>query len=220
MKIIIFGTTGTAGSEVVRQAIADPEIEQITVVVRKPLDFKHPKMYMIVHGDFLDYNELLPAFRESNVCIWCLGISQNKVSKEQYAIITYDYVMAAARSMLSVNPEIAFVFLSGQGADSSEKSRILFARVKGKTENALKSLPFKRLYILRPSGIVPVNQPEELTFSKKMKFMLRKLMVKIVPQLTISTVQLAKSMLTLVKTENNSSLLENRNIKEIVNTES
>lgn len=175
---------------------------------------------MIVHGDFLDYNELLPAFRESNVCIWCLGISQNKVSKEQYAIITYDYVMAAARSMLSVNPEIAFVFLSGQGADSSEKSRILFARVKGKTENALKSLPFKRLYILRPSGIVPVNQPEELTFSKKMKFMLQKLMVKIVPQLTISTVQLAKSMLTLVKTENNSSLLENRNIKEIVNTES
>lgn len=82
MKIVIFGATGTAGSEVVRQAIVDPEIEQLTVVVRKSIELNHPKVKIIIHSDFLDYTKLLPVFQEADACIWCLGISQTLVSKE------------------------------------------------------------------------------------------------------------------------------------------
>ena len=216
MKIIIFGATGTAGSEVVRQAVADPEIEQVFVVVRQSVEIEHLKLTTIIHSNFLDYKELLPVFQEVDACIWCLGISQNKVSKEQYFAITYEYVMAAAKAILSVNPEIAFVFLSGQGADSSEKSRILFARVKGKTENALKSLPIKRLYILRPAGILPVVLPDNLTSGKKMEFDILKLTARLLPRFTITTVQLAQAMLILIRKRKDSVLLENQNIKAII----
>ncbi|MFY9152698.1 MAG: NAD(P)H-binding protein [Prolixibacteraceae bacterium] len=215
MKVIIFGATGTAGSEVVRQAMADRNVDKVTIVVRKALDFTHPKVKMIVHQDFLEYGSLLSEFREADACIWCLGISQNKVTKDQYHTITYDYVIAAAKAMLSVNPEIKFVFLSGQGADSSERSRILFARVKGKAENALKLLPFKWLYILRPAGIVPVFLPENLTSAKKREFKLVKLVAKILPGYAISTLQLSQAMLKLVKNESPSVLLENKEIKAI-----
>ncbi|HEY3390645.1 MAG TPA: hypothetical protein VGK38_13800, partial [Prolixibacteraceae bacterium] len=81
MKIVIFGATGTAGSEVVRQAISDPDITKVIVVVRRPLGFEHPKMQIIIRHDFLDYKELLLVFREMDACIWCLGISQTKVNK-------------------------------------------------------------------------------------------------------------------------------------------
>jgi uncharacterized protein YbjT (DUF2867 family) len=216
MKIVIFGATGTAGSEVVRQAISDPDITKVIVVVRRPLGFEHPKMQIIIRHDFLDYKELLLVFREMDACIWCLGISQTKVNKEQYFIITHDYAVCAARAMLSVNPEISFVFLSGQGADSSEKSRILFARVKGQTENALKLLPFKHLYILRPAGIVPVFQNGNLLVPKKSKFSILKLMAMVLPQMTISTVVLAQAMLILIKSGEPFMLLENKNIKAII----
>ncbi|HEY3389233.1 MAG TPA: hypothetical protein VGK38_06645, partial [Prolixibacteraceae bacterium] len=139
-----------------------------------------------------------------------------KVNKEQYFIITHDYAVCAARAMLSVNPEISFVFLSGQGADSSEKSRILFARVKGQTENALKLLPFKHLYILRPAGIVPVFQNGNLLVPKKSKFSILKLMAMVLPQMTISTVVLAQAMLILIKSGEPFMLLENKNIKAII----
>ncbi|MCX6236741.1 MAG: NAD(P)H-binding protein [Bacteroidia bacterium] len=219
MKILIFGATGTAGSEVVRQAISDPEITLVSVVVRKPFDFNYPKMQTIIHHDFLDYKEMLPAFREADACIWCLGISQTKVGKEQYFIITHDYAVAAAKAMLSVNPQISFVFLSGQGADSSEKSKVLFARVKGQTENALKSLPFKHYFIFRPAGIVPVTKQKNLAFMKKAEFSLLKFMAMILPIFTISTVQLAKAMLILIKKGDKFKLLENENIKQIANCE-
>jgi len=219
MKIIIFGATGTAGSEVVRQAIADTGISEIFVVVRKPLEFRHPKIQTIIHTNFLDYSEILPIFQKSDACIWCLGISQTKVTKEEYFIITYDYAEAAAKAMLSVNPEIAFAFLSGQGADSSEKSRVIFARVKGQTENALKSMPFRHYFIFRPAGIVPVAKQQNLPFMKRLEFGVLKFMAIILPVFTITTVQLAKAMLVLIKSDDQFKLLENKEIKEIVQNE-
>lgn len=142
-----------------------------------------------------------------------------KVNKEQYFVITHDYMLAAAKAMLSVNPEISFIFLSGQGADSTERSRILFAKVKGKTENALKSLPFKRLYILQPAGIVSVNQADNFASDQQKGFTLVKLVARILPAFAITTVQLAQAMLALIKSNGKSSLLENRDIKEIVRIE-
>src|SRR6476620_8475327 len=158
MKIIITGSTGTVGAELVRQAIADNDIEQVILLARNPSDTKHPKIREIIHKDFLNYSGLENVFKDADACLWCLGISQTRVSKEDYFVITYDYAVAAAKAMLAANPSITFLFLSGQGADSTGKSKILFARVKGQTENALRAMNFKKLMIFRPGGINAITR--------------------------------------------------------------
>jgi nucleoside-diphosphate-sugar epimerase len=131
MKIIIFGATGVIGSECVRQAIQDKDIEQITVITRRDLDknITSDKLNIVTHTDFLDYNALLNVFTNHQGCIWALGISQTAVNESEYIKITYDYTLAAAKAMSSVNPDMRFVFVSGMGADSTEQSRVLFGRI-------------------------------------------------------------------------------------------
>src|SRR4029078_13723947 len=145
MNILITGATGTAGSQVLEQALLDPEIQTVTALSRKSLP-QNPKLKTILHQNFLDYSQLANVFKTQDACIWCLGISQTQVSKQEYEMITFEYTMACAEALRNANPETTFVFLSGQGADSTEQSRTTFARIKGKTENALQRLGFKHLY--------------------------------------------------------------------------
>ena len=121
------------------------------------------------------------------------------MSKEEYHTITYDYTMEAAKAMLQANPSIAFVFVSGGGADSTEKSRTLFARVKGKTENALLRLPFKKLYMARPAGIKPIHQNRNAPLTNKIFIPLFPIFELLMPNLVISSVQLAKVLLHMAK---------------------
>ena len=157
-----------AGSEVIRQAIADEAITQIIALARRPLEIMHPKITTVIHDDYLLYEDVKDHFRNCDACIWCLGISQLQVSKEQYAVITYDYTIAAAKAMLAVNPSIHFVFLSGNGADRSEKSKVLFARLKGKTENALLQSGLKKITIARPDAIWPKHKNKKAPFAYKL----------------------------------------------------
>ena len=157
MKLIVTGSTGTAGSELIRQAITDPDVEKITAISRRPLELSHPKLDVVLHHDFLDYSSLAEVFATHDACAWCLGISQSQVNRQAYEAITHDYAVAAATQMFQANPAISFLFLSGQGADPSEKSRVIFSRIKGKTENDLRKIGFKNLYIIRPGGIKPVH---------------------------------------------------------------
>src|SRR5688500_5419107 len=140
MKVIITGSTGTVGSEVVRQAVADNDIEQVILLARNPADITHHKIKQVTHINFLDYSGLENVFNEADACVWCLGISQTKVNKEDYFVITHDYTVAASKAMITANPSITFLFLCGQGADSSEKSRVRCAIVKGQTENDIISI--------------------------------------------------------------------------------
>jgi nucleoside-diphosphate-sugar epimerase len=110
MKLIITGATGMVGSEVLRQAISDNDIESITIIVRRATDITHPKLKTILHQNFLDYSNLTDVFKNNDAVIWCLGISQNQVNKEEYIKITYDYTVAFARDMLNANSNLAFLF--------------------------------------------------------------------------------------------------------------
>jgi len=195
LDILVTGATGLAGAEAVRQALLCTDVGQVTAIARKPLDITHPKLTTIIHYNFLDYSALDEVFKQADACLWCLGISQTQVSKQQYINITCNYTLAAAKAMLAANPAIGFVFLSCIGADSAEKSSILFARVKGQTENALQKLPFQKLYIARPGGIMPVHKKPHPTLAEKMMIPLFPLIKKFAPASVITSAQLAKAML-------------------------
>lgn len=216
MKIIITGATGMVGSEVLKQSLLDADIKKVTAIVRKPLNIQNPKLNVIIHSNFLDYSGLGEVFKEHDACLWCLGISQTKVkSEEEYHTITYDYAINAAKAMLQSNSSIGFLFLSGMGADSTMKSRTLFARVKGKTENDLIKLPFKQLYLLRPGGIKPSHWGGSSTLMEKIIYPLFPLFKILMPSSMITSTQLAKVMLQIAKHGSDKQLMENKSLLQI-----
>jgi uncharacterized protein YbjT (DUF2867 family) len=218
MKLIITGVTGVTGSETVRQALIDPKIAQVTAISRRPIPVQHNKLRVIILKDFLDYSGILNELKDHDACLWCLGVSQNQVrSDEEYHTITYDYTIAAAHALLSVNLNINFGFVSGMGADSTEQSKTLFARVKGKTENALLKLPLKKLYLFRPGGIQPIQKKENpMWYEYIFNPILFPMMRLVVPNMMITSVELAKVMIHILFNGAPKTVLENKDMRNII----
>lgn len=216
MKIIVTGATGLVGAEVVRQAILDDDIDQVTCLVRKAGSIQHPKVKYIVHDNFLDYSSLMPILKEQDACIWALGTSQTQVSKEKYHEITYDYVIAAARAMVTANSNITFLFVSGGGADSTETSKRLFARVKGMAENELLRMNIKKLIIARPGAIRPVHKNKNAPFLYKLILPLFPAMQMLTPSKVINSARLALALLFLLKKNMTKQILENPDLQALV----
>lgn len=215
MKIIVTGATGLVGAEVLRQAILDNNVTEITALVRKPIEISHPKIKTMLHSDFLNYSGLEEVFKSHDAMVWALGISQTQVSKEEYEVITYEYTMAAANAIKIANPEMAFLFVSGGGADSTEKSRTIFARVKGKTENSLMQLGLKKLYSVRPAGIKPIHKNPNTSFFNKLAIPLFPIFEVFMPNLVIASDKLAIAILQIIKKGSNKVIIENKELKEI-----
>lgn len=186
------------GGEVVRRALLDPAVQQVTALVRRPLAFQHPRLRVVLHHDFLDYSALTMLFRQHDACLWCLGISQTQVTSADYDRITYDYAVAAATAIAYANPAMTFLFLSGQGADSAERSPIRFARVKGRTENALRRLPLGRLVIARPGAILPVRPKATHSLADRLVAPFLPLLRRL-PALAIGADELAQVLVRLVQ---------------------
>ena len=215
MNLIVTGATGTAGSEVIRQAIKDQGIEKVTAISRRPLDYAHDKLQVVLHNDFTDYSKLTDIFAGHDACAWCLGISQSQVSKPAYHVITHDYTLAAAHAMFNANPSMSFLFLSGQGADVSEKSRMIFARVKGQTENALNTVGFKRMYVVRPGGIKPTHIHNKMALVNKIMLPIFPLLERFAPGMVISSAELAKAILHILHNQGTQVVFENRELRKL-----
>jgi len=216
MNIIVTGATGLVGAEVIREAINDDGITSITALARRPLTIPaHPKLNTVIHKEFMNYSGLEKLFAINDACLWSLGISQSQVSREEYHTITYDYTIAAAKAMMRANPIMTFMFLSGEGADNTEQSKTLFARVKGKAENELQRMDIKQLYIIRPAAIRPVHRNPNAPFIYKLFLPLFPVLQVIKPSSIINSVQLAKAMLQIVKTRPQQVLFRNPQLKEI-----
>jgi hypothetical protein len=157
MKIILFGATGMVGQGCMRECLIDPEVETVLAVGRGPTGIQNAKLREIVHDNFLDFSAILSQLAGYDACFFCLGVSSLGMSEERYRHLTYDITLAAATTLSRLNPGMVFVYVTGQGTDSSEQGRRMWARIKGKTENDLLKLPFKAAYMFRPAGIQPLH---------------------------------------------------------------
>jgi uncharacterized protein YbjT (DUF2867 family) len=157
MNVLLFGATGMVGQGVLRECLLDPEVRLVTTVGRTACGVIDAKLCDKVHADLWNYADMEADLSGFDACFFCLGVSSVGLSESQYAHITYDITMAAAETLVRLNPRMTFLFISGVGTDSSEKGRTMWSRIKGKTENALMRLPFKASYMLRPGIIQPLH---------------------------------------------------------------
>jgi uncharacterized protein YbjT (DUF2867 family) len=157
MKVILFGATGMVGQGVLRECLLDGGVESVLTVGRSLSGQRHAKLREIVHGNFLDFSSIEFELEGFDACFFCLGVSSVGMSEERYRHLTYDITLAAAKTLSKLNPQMVFVYVTGRGTDSTEKGSLMWARVKGKTENDLLRLPFKAAYMFRPAGIQPLH---------------------------------------------------------------
>ena len=157
MRALIFGASGMVGSGVLKECLDDARVRSVLVVGRTPCGITHPKLEEVLHADFLDFGPVEHRFADCDACFFCLGVSAAGLKEAAYHRLTYDLTLAAARAVLRANPNATFVYVSGQATDSTERGRVRWARVKGKTENALLAMPFKAAYMFRPGYIQPLK---------------------------------------------------------------
>src|ERR1700687_576084 len=152
MNVLLFGATGMVGQGVLRECLLDDRVKRVIAVVRRPLGFTHAKLLELGHRAFTDFSSLAGELRAVDACFFCLGITSAGKGENEYRRITYDYTLAAARA-LPANPSLTFIYVSGQGTDSTERGRSMWARVKGRTENALLQMPFKAVFLFRLASL-------------------------------------------------------------------
>jgi uncharacterized protein YbjT (DUF2867 family) len=157
IKTIILGATGMVGEGVLHGCLKHPRVESILVINRRSCGVEHEKLTEIIHPDFFDLAPIETSLSGYNACYFCLGISAMGMKEEDYRHVTYDLTMNFARTLLKLNPQMTFCYISGTGTDSSESGRSMWARVKGKTENDLMNLPFKAAFMFRPGYIQPTR---------------------------------------------------------------
>ena len=163
MKILLFGATGMVGQGVLRECLAAPDVVFVTTVGRTPLENTHPKLRQQVYPDLFQLEEHSTLLQGFDACFFCLGVSSSGMDEATYHHLTYDLTLSIATLLSRLNPGMTFVYVSGVGTDSSEQGRSMWARVKGKTENALQKLPFRSVYLFRPGLIVPLHGIESKT---------------------------------------------------------
>jgi hypothetical protein len=157
IKVIITGATGMVGEGVLHECLINDTIEEVLVIGRRPCGIAHPKLKEAIINDFFDLSAVKHLFSYYNACFFCLGVSSVGMKEEEYYRITYSLTMNFAENFSSMSPDSIFCYVSGTGTDSTEKGRLMWARVKGKTENDLMKLPFKAVYNFRPGFMKPTK---------------------------------------------------------------
>jgi uncharacterized protein YbjT (DUF2867 family) len=193
-SIVVVGATGMVGGIALRLCLEDPDTSAITVIGRSPVGVTHGKLREVIHEDFMDYSTVANKLTGHDAALFCLGVYTGTVPDEEFRRITIDWTVAFASLLRERSPQAAFCFLSGQGADQTEKSRMSFARYKGAAEKALIELGFPRLHIFRPGYIYPVTPRKEPNLTYRISRALYPLLRRIYPNIGISSEDLALAM--------------------------
>jgi len=220
MRIVIFGSSGMVGQAALRECLRDPEVGQVVSVVRAPGGNVHEKLHEIVHNNFLDFTPIESALAGLDGCLYCLGVTSAGISEENYARITHEFTIAAASTLLKLNPRMSFVFVSGAGADSTERGSTMWARVKGKTENALLAMPFRSIHVFRPAMIQPLDGIKSKTASYRILYGLVAPFLSAArhfwPNYISTTQELGKALLAAAKRGTGKRIVEAGQIRELL----
>ncbi|QXV66417.1 NAD-dependent epimerase/dehydratase family protein [Mucilaginibacter sp. 21P] len=215
LSVILTGATGLVGEGVLLECLAHPSVEKVLMVNRKHFDLQHPKLQELIVPDFMDLHEVEDILKGYNTCLFCAGISSNGLNEQQYSHITYDITMNFAEALLSENPDMVFNFVSGAHTDSTEKGRMMWARVKGKTENALLKLPFKSVYTFRPGFMKPTDGQKNVKGYYKIISSLYPLLKFLFPSAVLTMKDVSKAMINAAIRGYYKHVLEVKDIKTL-----
>jgi uncharacterized protein YbjT (DUF2867 family) len=222
MKVILFGATGMVGAGVLRQCLDDARVESVLVVGRSATDVTHRKLEEIRHGDFFDYTAIQERLSGHDACFFCLGVSSAGMNEAKYRRLTYDLTLVTAQALLALNPQMIFCYVSGAGTDSSERSRSMWARVKGATENALLGLPFKAAFMFRPGFIQPLDGIKSKTRLYQAVYTvlgpLYPVVRRIAPRYVTTTTAVGRAMIRVVAHGYPKPILETTDINAVAQT--
>jgi len=217
MNILLFGATGMVGQGVLRECLLDPSVQLVGTIGRTATGQQNPKLREIVLKDLSNYAPIEEKLTGLDACFFCLGISASGMTEDAYERITYGITIAAAETLSRLNPRMVFIYVSGAGTDSSEKGRMMWARVKGKTENALLHMPFAAAYMFRPGFIEPAHGEISRTKLYRALFVVAKPLLPILraifPNQILTTEQIARAMLNLVTRPYPKHILEIKDIR-------
>jgi uncharacterized protein YbjT (DUF2867 family) len=216
MKVILFGATGMVGQGVLRECLLDSGVTSVLVVGRSPTGQQNPKLREILHDNFMDFSSIESQLAGFDACFFCLGVSSVGMDEARYRHLTYDITIATATVLAKLNPSMVFIYVTGQGTDSTEQGRLMWARVKGKTENDLLKLPFKAAYMFRPAGIQPLHGIRSKTSWYQAIYVvavpLLTLLNRVAPKYMTTTEQVGRAMIKVARDGYPKPVLESEDI--------
>lgn len=219
MNVILFGATGMVGGGVLRECLLDPDVQRVVSVVRAATGQQHPKLRELVHRDFHDFSSVEGELSGLDACFFCLGVTSAGKSEAEYTSVTYGITVAAAEPLARLNPGMTFIFVSGASSDSSEKGRVMWARVKGKAENAVLRLPVAASYVFRPAFIRPLHGVTSRTWGYRVLLSLTKPLLPFIvqrfPKYATTTEQIGRAMLGVVRHGAPKRVLESEDINAV-----
>lgn len=219
MNVVVFGATGMLGQAVVRESLRDASVERLVIVVRRPSGLADPKLVEIVESDITRLAPHESLLGDMDACFFCLGVTSLGLSEAEYSRLTHDLTIAVARQLVRVNLHMTFIYVSGAGTDSTERGRSMWARVKGRTENALLALGFHAAYMFRPGAVIPLHGIRSRTsWYNALYALVRPLadpLSRMTPKYVTTTDRLARAMLVVARDGHSSPILESSDINSI-----
>jgi uncharacterized protein YbjT (DUF2867 family) len=216
---VLFGGTGMVGAGVLLECLEDSRVQSVLAVGRSPTGRTHPKLREILRTDFFNYDSLRSEFASCDACFFCLGVTSVGLAEAEYTRLTYDLTTAGARAMAAVNPNMTFCYVSGVGTDSTERGRTMWARVKGKTENAILALPFKAAFMFRPGFIQPVKGVRSKTAWYQAAYdvlgPISPLLLRLAPNQVTTTARLGRAMIRVADSGFDKRILHPREINAL-----
>ena len=213
----MLGATGMIGQGALLECLRDVDVERVITVGRRPVGREHAKLESIVHESLTDLTKVEHALIGLDACLFCIGVSAVGKTEAAYSRVTYDLTMSVAATLVRTSPNLTFVYVSGSGSDSTERGRFMWARVKGRTENALLRTPFRAVYIVRPGLIVPLDGIRSSTPLYNAAYTaarpLLPLLQRLAPRLLTTTRQLGRAMLGVAKSGYGTPVLEMKDIR-------